>query len=79
MGVGELVLPLAGCHRQEIWPCPSPGQMRELARYGVGRHKSTDGLTNSATSQAQIQGFEFARPNICSIYELLDHMKKPVL
>jgi hypothetical protein len=33
-------------------------------------------MTNSATTQAQIQGFELAHHNI---YELLEHMKKPVL
>jgi hypothetical protein len=32
-------------------------------------------LTNSATIQAQIQGFELAHPNIYSIYELLKHLK----
>ena len=36
-------------------------------------------LTNSATTQAQIQGFELAHPNIYPIYELLECMKGPVL
>ena len=36
-------------------------------------------LTNSATIQAQIQGFELAHPNIYPIYELLECMKGLVL
>ena len=32
-------------------------------------------LTNSATTQAQIQGFELAHLNIYLIYELLELMK----
>ena len=36
-------------------------------------------LTNSATTQAQIQGFELAHPNIYPIYELLECVKVPVL
>jgi hypothetical protein len=36
-------------------------------------------LTDSATPQAQSQGFEVAHPNIYPIYELLEHVKKPVL
>jgi hypothetical protein len=37
------------------------------------------GLTNLATTQAQIQSFELAHPNIYLIYELLEHMKGLVL
>ena len=32
-------------------------------------------MTSSATTQAQIQGFELAHPNIYPICELLEHMK----
>ena len=32
-------------------------------------------MTSSATTQAQIQGFELAHPNIYLIYELLEHVK----
>ena len=37
------------------------------------------GLSSSALSQAQIQGFELAHPNIYPIYDLLEHVKGPVL
>ena len=33
------------------------------------------GLTSSATTQVQIQGYELADLNIHPIYELLEHMK----
>ena len=36
-------------------------------------------LTSSDTSQAQIQGFELAHPNIYPIDELLEHMNGLVL
>ena len=35
-------------------------------------------LTSSATTQAQIQGFELAQPNIHPICELLECVKGPV-
>lgn len=41
--------------------------------------RRTSGLTSSDTSQAQIQGFKLANPNIYSIYELLEYMEGPVL
>jgi hypothetical protein len=37
------------------------------------------GLTNSATSQTQIQSLELAQPTIYPIYELLEYVKEPVL
>jgi hypothetical protein len=37
------------------------------------------GLINSATTQAHIQGFELADPNIYLIYELLERVKWLVL
>ena len=36
-------------------------------------------LTNSDTTQAQIQGFELTHSNIYPIYEQLEHVKGPVL
>ena len=36
-------------------------------------------LTNSATTQGQIQGFELVHPNIYPIYELLEVVKVPFL
>ena len=36
-------------------------------------------MTNSATTLASTQGFELAYPNICPIYELLKHVKGPLL
>ena len=36
-------------------------------------------LTNSVTTQTQIQGFELAYPNIYFICELLEYVKGPVL
>lgn len=36
-------------------------------------------MTNSATTQAQIQGFELTHPNIYLRHELLECMKEPVL
>ena len=36
-------------------------------------------MTNSATIHPQMQGFELACPNIYPLYELLEHMKGPVL
>ena len=36
-------------------------------------------LANSATTQAQIQGFELTHPNIYLICELLEPMKGPIL
>jgi hypothetical protein len=41
--------------------------------------RRADGLTNSTTTQTQIQHFELFHPNIYSIYELLEHVKGPVL
>ena len=44
--------------------------------YGCGR---TGRLTNSATTQAQIQGFELAHLYIYIIYERLECVKGPVM
>ena len=41
--------------------------------------KRAGGLTCSVTSQVQIQGFEWAHPNIYPIYHLLEYMKGLVL
>lgn len=37
--------------------------------------RRTDGITNLATMQAQIQGFELLHKNIYHIYELLEQGK----
>ena len=44
--------------------------------YGCRR---TSGVASSATTQAQMQGFELAHPNIYPIYEPLERVKEPVL
>ena len=43
----------------------------ELAGAVLGHCGELVGLTNSATTQAQVQCFELAHPNIYPIYELL--------
>jgi hypothetical protein len=54
------------------------GNVIELAL--VARlHRTTGGLTNSATTQGQIQGFGLAHTNIYLIYKLLDCMKGQVV
>ena len=61
--------------------------MAELGRGGSSAgelvrccgYKKVGGLINSATFQAQIQGFELAHPNIYPIYELLECVKGLVL
>lgn len=45
--------------------------MRESRPWWHG-HQKAGGLTNSVTTQAQIQGLELAHPSIYPIYELLD-------
>lgn len=45
----------------------------------VGRWGRVDGLTSSATSQAQIQGFELVHSRPYIICELLGHVKGQVL
>ena len=39
----------------------------------------TGRVNNSAITKAEIEGFEMAHLNICLIYELLGHMKGPLL
>ena len=62
VGAGKLALPLAWT---VLKSSPSSGCWERQ------QHRSTDGLTNSATNQAQIQGFELAYSNISPIYEPL--------
>lgn len=50
---------------EQNWSYPSPGQFRRVGR-----------LTNSATTQAQIQGFELACPNV---HPMLEHLMGVVL
>ena len=65
---GELALPLADC------PCGTAGELALVVWCRMpGR------LTNPATTQAQIPDFKLVHPNICPIYELLEHMTGPVL
>jgi hypothetical protein len=40
---------------------------------------TAEGLINSATTQAQIKGFELDHPNVHSISKLLELVKGPVL
>jgi hypothetical protein len=54
------------------------GQCWRSLRWWCGCRRA-GGLTNSATTQAQIQGFELVYPNICPIYELLEHVTDTVL
>ena len=42
-------------------------------------HRIASRLTSSATIQAQIQGFESAHPNLYLIYDMLEHVKEPVV
>lgn len=65
MGLGELVLPL--------------GSVEELASVAWTWESWFGGLTNSATTEAQIQGFELANSKIFLTYELLEYVKEPIL
>jgi hypothetical protein len=51
----------------------SLGKLARSVLESVGR------LSSSATTQAEIQGFELAYPNIYPNYELLEHIKGTVL
>lgn len=66
--LGELTLVFVGCGTQESTPSPEPhlGSIVELA---CG-HRRAGRLSYSATTQAQIQGFELICPNIYPICEL---------
>jgi hypothetical protein len=56
MRVGELAPPLAGCGTG--WSSQdTAGELSLVCRYG-----RSGGLTNSATTQAQIQGFDWPTP-----------------
>jgi hypothetical protein len=61
---GDLASPLTWAKGQ-CWPC-------------CLRHRAFR-LNKSATTYAQIQGFELAHPNIYSICGLIEHKKEPVL
>jgi len=50
-----------------------------LSRWCWYRYRWTSRLTSSATTQAQIQGFNLAHSKIYAIYELLELMMGPVL
>lgn len=57
--LGELVLPLASCHRQEIWPHPLP----ESWPWWRGCRRAI----NSVTAEGQIRGFELSYFHILSM------------
>ena len=67
VGAGKLALPLAWT---VLKSSPSSGCWERQ------QHRSTDGLTNSATNQAQIQGFELTHSKICINCELLDQRER---
>lgn len=46
-----------------------------MAPSGGVRSRRTGQLTNSATSQAQVYGFELGNLNIYTVYDLLEFMK----
>jgi hypothetical protein len=69
MRAGELSLALAGCSIQWASQAVLESLPRWYRYWKVGR------LTNSATTQ----GFDLVHPNIYPIYELLEHVKGPVL
>jgi hypothetical protein len=69
MKAGELALPLPAAALGEL-----AGSVLESWSWWW-EFRRAGGLTNSATTQAQIQGFELADPNIYPIYELLELMK----
>ena len=80
--------------REESWPCPSPaaalGRLGQALGLGstveltlvagfAGENKRPGRLTSSDTSQAQIQSFELAHPNVYPVNELLEYMKGHIL
>jgi hypothetical protein len=69
MRAGGLALLCTGFNTLESRSCTSPGQHSRTVPGGVGAEE------HSAFTQDQIQDFEFAYPNICPIYELLDLVK----
>lgn len=84
MRVGKLSVFLTGYKTGETGPCTSPGQQSRAGPDWEGCWGSlpqgheggtASGMASSDTSQAQIQGFKLAHPNIYPIEELLEFMK----
>lgn len=71
VSLGELMLPLANCHRQKCWPHP----LSESWPWWQGFRRAI----NSATTEGQIRGCELSYFNIYPKYELLELIKGPVL
>lgn len=65
VGLGELVLPL--------------GSVEELASVTWTWESWYGGMTNSATTEAQILGFELANSKIFFTYKLMEYVKGPNL
>ena len=68
MRASELALSPCQLQNSRKWALPLASAVLESCK-----------LTNLATTQAPIQGFELAYPNIYFVYELLEHTKGPVL
>ena len=68
---------LKGVREGELAP-PLPWKVQESWPLCCGLGKAVR-LTNSATTQVQIWGFELSHPNNYPVYELLEHMKGLVL
>lgn len=75
MRAGALSLSLAGFSTGEAGRDSSG----ELSLAGVVGFRRTDGLTNSTTTQTQVQSFELSHPNVYPIYELPKHVHGLVL
>ena len=78
---------LSAAALRNVGPAPCLGSTVELALVTRAQksqpHRCETGravrLTNSVTTQAQIQDFELAHPNIYPICELLEHVKGQAL
>jgi hypothetical protein len=81
LGTGELSLPFTWI-KWKSWPCSSLAAalgevVQTVLRSSSWWHgcRRTGSLFNSATTQAKIQGFEYAHPNTYLKYKLLERMK----
>lgn len=55
------------------------GELTLTLAVGAGEVQQRPGLTNAATTRAQIQDFELVQPSTYPIYELMEHVMGPVL